>query len=241
MQFIAYIGMGQTRFEAETGLSRGYLNKLRNEPSPTKIRSILSRFPELNQQWLLTGEGEMLNTTVVPVEAAQATEVDENTHGVKFMESEAGMLINVPLVPYAALGSPADEFAQLIRENGCERVSFPVDGKHRGSYYAFRVEGDSMDDGTRHGFQPGDIVLVRELQRDDWAPRLHYGKWPYWVIVWGNCVRLKQIVAQDDAGTTITCHSLNPSPEYTDFTLRLTDVNRLFNVIRVQPKDRVFG
>lgn len=175
------------------------------------------------------------------VQPSEATEVDENTHGVKFMESEAGMLINVPLVPYAALGSPADEFAQLIRENGCERVSFPVDGRHRGSYYAFRVEGDSMDDGTRHGFQPGDIVLVRELQRDDWAPRLHFGKWPYWVIVWGNCVRLKQIVAQDDAGTTITCHSLNPSPEYTDFTLRLTDVNRLFNVIRVQPKDRVFG
>ena len=168
-------------------------------------------------------------------------EVTVNSHGNKFMQTPSGMLMEVPVVPFAAMGSPLDEFAELIRDNGFEHVSFPVDGVHRGSYYAFRVEGDSMDDGTRDSFQPGDIVLVRELDRSDWAPRLHFGKWPYWVICWGNCVRLKQITAQDEAGSTITCHSLNPSPEFTDFTLRLSDVHRLFNVIQVVPKPRVFS
>ena len=242
MRFISYLGMGQTRFEAETGLSRGYLSKLKNEPSPSKILGIISKFPELNKDWLLTGEGEMLNTNVAPVQAAEAVEeVTVNSHGNKFMQTPSGMLMEVPVVPFAAMGSPLDEFAELIRDNGFEHVSFPVDGVHHGSYYAFRVEGDSMDDGTRDSFQPGDIVLVRELDRSDWAPRLHFGKWPYWVICWGNCVRLKQITAQDEAGSTITCHSLNPSPEFTDFTLRLSDVHRLFNVIQVVPKPRVFS
>lgn len=35
-------------------------------------------------------------------------------------------------------------------------------------------------------------------------------------------------------------HSLNPSPEYTDFQLRLSEVSRLFNVIQLQPKVQVF-
>lgn len=123
----------------------------------------------------------MLNTDVAPVQAAEAVEeVTVNSHGNKFMQTPSGMLMEVPVVPFAAMGSPLDEFAELIRDNGFEHVSFPVDGVHRGSYYAFRVEGDSMDDGTRDSFQPGDIVLVRELDRSDWAPRLHFGKWPYW-------------------------------------------------------------
>lgn len=238
MKFIAFIGMGQTRFESETGLSRGYLNKLRNEPSPTKIRSIISRFPELNQHWLLTGEGEMLNTNVTPVGPADGGEVRENSHGVRFIDKGDSMLINVPLVPYTALGSPLDEYAQLLQNEGSERISFPVDGIHHGSYFAFRVEGDSMDDGTFNGFRPGDIVLVRELDRQDWAPKLHISKWPFWVICWDNCVRLKQIVGQ--TGDSITCHSLNPSPEYCDFTLPLEGVKRLFNVVQVQPKPRIF-
>lgn len=158
--------MGQTRFEAETGLSRGYLSKLKNEPSPSKILSIVSRFPELNKDWLLTGEGEMLNTDVAPVQASDdVEEVTVNSHGNRFMQTPSGMLMEVPVVPFAAMGSPLDEFAELIRDNGFEHVSFPVDGVHHGSYYAFRVEGDSMDDGTRDSFQPGDIVLVRELDR----------------------------------------------------------------------------
>lgn len=60
MQFVSYLEMGQTRFEDETGLARGYLSKLKREPSPSKILSIVSRFPQLNKDWLLTGEGEML-------------------------------------------------------------------------------------------------------------------------------------------------------------------------------------
>lgn len=92
-----------------------------------------------------------------------------------------------------------------------------------------------MDDGSRRSFENGDTVIVRELPRDEWAPKLRIKDWPFWVVVWNNCVRVKQIVSQDETAGTITLHSLNPSPEYTDFTLSLDDVSRLLNVIRHIP------
>ena len=55
----------------------------------------------------------------------------------------------------------------------------------------------------------------------------------------GDFVRLKEVVAHD--GPTITLHSINPSPEYTDFTLNLDDVQRLFNVVKKVPKVRNYG
>jgi hypothetical protein len=52
--------LSQKRFETIAGLSNGYINSLRQAPTATKLQSILSAFPDLNQQWLLTGEGKML-------------------------------------------------------------------------------------------------------------------------------------------------------------------------------------
>lgn len=47
-------------FERAAGLSNGYLNQLRNCPSATRLERIASAFPDLNKDWLLTGEGDMI-------------------------------------------------------------------------------------------------------------------------------------------------------------------------------------
>lgn len=240
---IESLGYSPSSFAKRIGFNQSNLSKiLRGEREvPANLIEKLLDNTNVNRAWLLTGEGSMLvSDNEQLVGPAQVKSVTENTHGVRFLETSEGMLINVPVVSYTALGSPVDEYAQLLQNEGCERISFPVDGIHHGKYFAFRVEGESMDDGTRDGFRKGDIVLVRELDRQDWAPKLHISKWPFWVICWQNCVRLKQIVAQSDDGSTITCHSLNPSPEYCDFILNIEDVSRLFNVIQVVQR-RVFG
>lgn len=61
MQFLKYKGIAQGKFEKMAGLSNGYISNLKSNPSPEKLMNILSAFPEINQTWLLTGEGEMLN------------------------------------------------------------------------------------------------------------------------------------------------------------------------------------
>lgn len=242
VEYLQLKKIGQNKFEREAGLSTGYINKLRNEPSRLKLRGILNAAPDLNEQWLLTGEGDMLihsDVTPVPLDDEPATPYTENSNGIRFYQRGDKLMMEVPLVQHNALGSPEDEYAALLTDRESTEVrQFQVDKVYHGKYFAFVIDGDSMDDGTRNSFGRGDIVLVRELDRDDWAPQLHIRDWPYWVVCWGNNVRLKQITQQ--TGDAITLHSINPSPEYTDFTLKLPDIHRLFNVIRLQPKETLW-
>lgn len=239
LEFLKCKGLKKSAFEKMTGLSNGFVDKMGENTRTSNLEKISNFFPDLNMVWLRTGEGEMLTTDVHPVPVEQETEpYTVNKNGVRYLKREDGkVIIEVPIVPYFALASPDDEF--LPERFGADTASFEVDCIGRGKYYAFEVDGDSMDDGSRESFQRGDIVLVRELDRDDWMPHLHISNWHYWVVCWGNNVRLKQIVSQE--GSTITLHSLNPSPEYCDFTLDLSEVSRLFNVIKQKPKVRSFG
>ncbi len=54
-----------SRFEKNAGLSNGYFNQVKKRPSLDKIRGIIEAFPDLNTDWLLTGEGEMLKGSTV--------------------------------------------------------------------------------------------------------------------------------------------------------------------------------
>lgn len=235
-------GTSANEFAASIGFNQSNLSKiLRGTRSvPSSLTEAITDKTNISRKWLLYGEGEMLNSDVTLMRRSELEEYTTTKNGTKFYTREDGKLVmKVPVVPVAALGSPDDEFAEIIREHEGDTVSIVVDAVHHGSYIAFRVDGDSMDDGTRDSFERGDIVVVRELSRDKWLPKLHFNKWPHWVIVFGNNVRLKDIIAQDE--TSITCHSLNPSPEYTDFTLHFDDINRLFNVIKKVPKEVDFG
>jgi hypothetical protein len=243
IEFIEHKNLSKKKFEETVGLSNGYVNNLKSQPRDEIIKKILLSFPDLNRVWLLTGEGKMLTGVqeVVPLAPGKVEEYTTTKAGITYYKREDGqLLMKVPIVPISALGSPADEYQQILEEFNGELVTIEVGEIHHGSYIAFRIEGDSMDDGTWNGFRKGDTVVVRELSRDKWLPKLHIKDWPYWVVVFGNCVRIKQIIAQDDETGAITLHSLNPSPEFTDFTLQLDEVSRLFNVVQHVPKPRKF-
>lgn len=247
IQFIKYKSLSQKRFEEAVGLSNGYVNNIRRSITEDKLQKIALRYPELNKLWLLTGEGEMLNVAennahLVTEHSIDTQPYTTTNNGIRyFKRSDGKLILEAPKVPRNALGSLADDFAgyNIDNESG-EKELFEVSEIHHGRYYAFEVDGDSMDDDTVRGFQRGDIVLVRELDKQLWLPKLHINKWKFWVVVFGNNVRLKQIVSQDEKNRTITLHSLNPSPEYTDFTLNLEDVDRLFNVVLKKPKTQSY-
>ena len=52
--------VGQNKFERMAGISNGYISHLKTSPSIDILMKILDAAPDLNQAWLLTGEGEML-------------------------------------------------------------------------------------------------------------------------------------------------------------------------------------
>lgn len=70
--FIAYLGIGQAKFEKRCGLANGYVNNIRKSITPEKLQKIALQYPELNAGWLMTGEGEMIRS-VVNANASQIT------------------------------------------------------------------------------------------------------------------------------------------------------------------------
>ena len=62
MQFIDFKGISIREFERRADLSNGYIKSLRKSPTVDKMQNIIRAYPDLNQQWLLTGEGNMLKT-----------------------------------------------------------------------------------------------------------------------------------------------------------------------------------
>lgn len=60
--FLAYLGIGQNKFEKNVGLSIGYVNKVGDSIREVILAKITAVYPELNVNWLKTGEGSMLKS-----------------------------------------------------------------------------------------------------------------------------------------------------------------------------------
>ena len=240
---------GKASSQRELALQMGYnpsaFSQILNGHVPVseKFLSRLAAFePMVNLDWVRTGRGDML---VAPrMEAVPTVEDDdmefcsENTHGVKFYKRGKQLFMKVRHVPYAAFGqfaNDSDRLEPLNEEWGEE--TYEVDRLARGNYLSFEVQGESMDTGSRQSFEAGDKVLVRELERVFWKERLRFNDWPYWVVVFGSSVLLKQMIAQDQEHGILTFHSLNPSPEYADFNLCVDDIRALYKVIKKKPKE----
>ncbi len=200
--------------------------------------------PRINLDWVRHNTGEMLLPVDPVVEARMVSDDDleylsANSKGCKFYKRGNRLFMTVRHVPYAAFGQFVNDSDRLDPvEDEWSEETYEVDRLARGHYLSFEVKGDSMDTGSRQSFESGDRVLVRELEREFWRDRIRFDKRPYWVVVFGSSVLLKQMIAQDLTNGTVTFHSLNPSPEYADFTLNEDDIRALYYVIRKKPHEQ---
>lgn len=150
-------------------------------------------------------------------------------------------LLTVPLLGHKAHATYISEYTDADYIDDLTKVSFIVDRVPRGKYMAFEIINDSMNDATlttpasRSAILSGDIVLGRELGKQHWKSKLNTNGYPFWIIVHKDTILCKEIVNHDLQNGTITCHSLNTSPEYKkDFDLNLDDCLQLFNIIKKQ-------
>ena len=69
MDFLGHIGLDKSVFEREAGLANGFVDKTNSRMRKSSLNAISARFPQLNTDWLMTGQGEMLKD--VPVSAVK--------------------------------------------------------------------------------------------------------------------------------------------------------------------------
>lgn len=65
LQFIAHLGMDKSVFEREAGLANGFVDKTNSRMRKSSLTAITNRWPQLNADWLITGEGEMVSESQV--------------------------------------------------------------------------------------------------------------------------------------------------------------------------------
>ena len=59
--YLAFKRINKSEFGRIIGVSTSFIASMRKSLQPDKVASIAQNFPDLNIQWLLTGEGNMLN------------------------------------------------------------------------------------------------------------------------------------------------------------------------------------
>lgn len=184
--FISYLGMSKNAFENACGLSTRYVSNISASVSPDKLKKISLKFPELNVEWLLTGQGNMLreihstpsisqtningdnnyvigNNTTRPTLPA-AREIEE----AEYVEVECpscGTVVEVPstailpLVPVEVAKRP-DTNLEFWRENHPQEMQ-EVDLRKiwGGGVFLMRVDTRAMEPEYREGT----FLVLRKL------------------------------------------------------------------------------
>lgn len=222
LKLVELEGLNPNKFYIKTGLANGFLNTVGEKLRRPTIEKIQKAFPYWNLEWILDEKGDIyLDKPYKHIDKLEATMIIE------------GGIMMVPLVnQYAHAGYMAG-YADAEYIETLPKVPWVVDHEYKGKYVSFEVRGDSMDDGLKHSYEQGDILLCREISPDYWKCKLHIRQWDAFVIVHKTeGIVIKQIIDHDVENGIITCHSFNPL--YPDFKVDLREVSQLFNVVKQQ-------
>ena len=114
---------------------------MRRSIPDARMHRLLEIFPDLNRDWLLFGEGEML------LEEEEA-EIDDS--------------YLVPLLPVKAFAGNLQSWASGVELRNCEKVVSPV----KGVDFAIRISGNSMEP----EFQNGSILYIKRINGRAFIP-----------------------------------------------------------------------
>lgn len=222
IEFLAYLKIGQKKFEQACGLSNGFVNNLGYNITLRSLNKIQDAYPELNINWLKTGDGEMINS-------------DSTKPTNELKEKQYSAYINVKLVTTKARAGYTHAYYSDEYLEDMPTVVMEADSEYKGKYLAFEVDGDSMEP----DYHKGDVVLCREIKRDLWRYKLHINDWDFVIAHSTQGIMLKQIIDHNVDTGDIICHSVN-SEGFPDFTLNLKEVAFLYNVVehRISGKNK---
>ncbi|SOC79857.1 Helix-turn-helix [Salinimicrobium sediminis] len=228
--------LSQTEFGKLIGASlRSVQNYEKGNTQPSA--DVLLKLLEVNEKHLAQLKDDLayLKDKVDPneIKVNQPLENFQTKAGSTYEELPNGKYkVKVPFVPVKAQARYLHEFTDAEFMSDLEEMTFFVDRVGNGKYLAFEIQNDSMDDGTINSIPDGAVVLARELGKQHWTNKFHTHSFPYWIIVHKTTILCKEILNHDIERGVITCHSLNESPEYSDFELKLDDVHQLFNIVK---------
>ncbi len=205
LEFIKFKGLTMKAFEQRCDLSTGYVTSMRKGYGSEKLNNVLTAFPELNREWLLYGEGDMLSST-------SSAQPQPSVKNERVVDDEA---YKVPLVPVSALAGSLNDFSLSVKRDDCETVISPI----KDIDMAIKISGDSMEPEYPSDSQ----VFVKKVNERAF---LEWGR--VYVLNTCNGIVIKRLMPTNDPNTVL-CESINP--KYPPFEVNLENVNGVYRVI----------
>ncbi len=207
IQFIEKEGISKNKFYTRTGISNGTLDKKSGITGDT-ILKIHKAYPDINLEWLITGEGEMVKSSIFSLHS-----------NLQSIREQYAAVVNIDptTIPEASfLGAePPLEFIPIFAYNEVHRchgyLSIPKLGMCDGAGY---VSSDSM----YPLIKPGDIVCYKTANH---TPVIHWGE-AYIVFLridGEEFLTIKNINKSDKKEGYVTLSSYNQSYQPKDVPL----------------------
>lgn len=211
LRYLAQKGVSAYEFYKESGVTRGILQQ-NNGISEDNIARFLAYAPDVNIEWLLTGEGPMLSHPTTPTPPTQPTTPTTPTSH----PSTSG----IPLIPLDAVAGFPAESGGGVRLEDCERYVIP-EFENKGANFLIRVSGDSMVP----LYYSGDLLACRKITD------IRFFQWgTVYVLETSQGVLVKRVQESVDHADSILCVSENSSVHH-PFLLPRDDIRSLSIIV----------
>jgi phage repressor protein C with HTH and peptisase S24 domain len=238
-KYVSFKGISQSDFGISVGRSAGWVNNAGKTLKFEQIELLKRKYPDLNVDWVITGEGEMLENKYSyrsdEFIASESETSYRKDNGAK--QVSINNYLNVPMVPVYAHAGFLAGYGDAAYWDGLPTELWEVDKEYKGNYVVFEVKGDSMNDESVNSILDGDKILCRELSQIHWTAKLHLNKYYFVIVHREEGIIVKKIKDHNPETGDIVAQSLNPL--YEDLHLNLRDVVALYNVVDLKRKPLV--
>lgn len=227
-KFIEYKGLTVSGFEELCDLSNGYISSMRKGYGREKLNNVLNTFPDLNRDWLLYGEGDMIKVpATMKVFNATPEERQDAESGVDLSDVPAEIVevieekvkeeMAIPIVTPEIASTPNTNIKKYIRDKSDELKRIYINDLTQGAKVAECVESTSM----WPILQPGDWVFVKFIDKDS----IIDGKTYYFDL---NTLptMIRKVKIENDKLRLIA-----KNPNYGDIIIRLDEVNNIAKIV----------
>jgi len=226
-----YKGISKEKFFNELGVSYGNFKGKAKEKalSSEVLANIVAKYSEINPEWLLTGEGEMLKEkkTYYPNHLIGKEDSVED----KILNEMVSTYPKPKGVPYYDIDFTAS-FLEVLNDQQTQPDSYVSHPFFKNCDFVVRASGQSMAKLIKHGDAIG---LIRIL---DWMDFIPMGE--IYAIVTTNNFRMVKIITKGETKDSFTLISKPTDAKKDEFPPQQISKNKILSIFKVQACAHLF-
>lgn len=235
MAFITFMGLNKSRFEQQCDLSNGYINSIKKGIGAEKLQSILRVFPQLNREWLLYGEGEMIKPQPQVMQnnyngnnnyvVGNGNSVQCSECGADVQTLEAEEVERAPIVPATLARAPQTDVLEAVQERIGKLELAPVGVIDTPVSLWYRVQDESVCP----KYEIGDLIGLWAYPKgeEDPIPGKLYG-----INTLTNGLIIRKLLPMEDGGYIARAVNREDFPDYKIKASNIVQIYKIMLMVR---------